>query len=200
MNVEILYTIIENYVTALFEQINAPTLVFHNLAHTQNVAKHAMEIASHYKLSENERFILFAAAWFHDIGHLFTEPHMHEAMSCDIMSKFLSNKVNNVNTVSYIEECIMVTKLPRNPQNLLEEIICDADTYHLGTDEFKEMNDLVKLEQQLKYGYIDIVKFNKDTVKMLYQHLFYTDYCKDYLNKKKENNLEELQITSGRDY
>ncbi len=66
-----------------------------------------MEIARHHKLSENERLAVFAAAWFHDIGHLFTEPKMHEAMSCDIMSKFLSNKVNNVNVLSYIEERIM---------------------------------------------------------------------------------------------
>lgn len=199
MDVRIFYTIIENYVTALFEQINAPTLVFHNLAHTKNVVRHAMEIANHYQISENERFVLFAAAWFHDIGHLFTEPHIHEAMSCDIMSKFLSNKVNNVNTVNYIEECIMATKFPRYPQNLLQEIICDADTYHLGTDEFRKMNDLVRQEQQLKYGYIDIVRFNKDTVKMLEQHRFYTDYCIEHLNEKKKNNLKELQIKSMTD-
>lgn len=200
MDFTILYTITENNITALFEQINAPTLVFHNLSHTQNVVKHTMEIARHYKLSENERFVLFAAAWFHDIGHLFTEPDMHEAVSSDIMSKFLLNKVNNVNMVSYIKECIMATKLPRNPQNLLQEIICDADTYHLGTDEFKEMNDLVKQEQQLKYGYIDSVRFNKDTVKMMEQHRFYTNYCKDHLYEKKEQNLKELQIKSMRDY
>ncbi|MCW3106428.1 MAG: phosphohydrolase [Segetibacter sp.] len=200
MDVKILYTIIENYVTTLFEQINAPTLVFHNLAHTENVVKHTMQIARHYRLSENERFILFAAAWFHDIGHLFTEPHLHEAMSCDIMGKFLSNKVNNVNTISNIEECIMATRLPRNPKNLLQEIICDADMFHLGTDKFKEMNDLVRQEQQLKYGHIDIGKFNKDTVKLMEQHRFYTSYCKDYLNEKKQDNLKELQIKSMRYY
>lgn len=200
MEVKILYTIIENYMTALFEQIDAPALVFHNLSHTQNAVKHTLEIARHYKLSENERFTLFAAAWFHDIGHLFTKPNMHEAMSCDIMSKFLSNKVNNVNTVIYIEECIMATKMPGNPQTLLQKIISDADTYYLVTDEFKEMNELAKQEQQLKYGYINMVKFNKDTVKMMEQHRFYTDYCKDYLNEKKEDNLKELQIKSMREH
>lgn len=194
MDLKLLYTVIENYITALFEQIHAPALVFHNLSHTQNVVSQAMEIAKHYTLSKNERYILFAAAWFHDVGHLFTEPHMHEAMSCDIMSKFLSNKVNNVHIISYIEECIMATKLPRNPQNLLQEIICDADTYHFGTDEFKEMNELVKREQQLKTGYIDIVRFNKETIKMLEHHCFYTNYCIKHLNEKKQNNLKELQI------
>ena len=192
----ILYTITENNITSLFEQIDAPTLVFHNLSHTQNVVKHTMEIAMQYKLSENERFVLFAAAWFHDVGYLFTERYKHEAMSCDIMSKFLSNKVNNVNLIIYIEECIMATQLHSQPQNLLQEIVCDADMFHLGTDDFKEMNELVKREQQLKYGNIDIFQFNKDTVKMLEQHRFYTDYCKEHLNEKKKNNLKELQIKS----
>jgi hypothetical protein len=94
----------------------------------------------------------------------------------------------------------MATRLPRNPKNLLQEIICDADMFHLGTDKFKEMNDLVRQEQQLKYGYIDIGKFNKDTVKLMEQHRFYTSYCKDYLNEKKQDNLKELQIKSMRYY
>ena len=42
--------------------------------------------------------------------------------------------------IDAIASCIMATKLPRNPKNLLEEIICDADTYHLGTKDFKKTN------------------------------------------------------------
>jgi predicted metal-dependent HD superfamily phosphohydrolase len=196
MDVELLFTVIENYVTTLFEQIDAPTLVFHNLSHTENVVKHSLQIARHYKLPENERFVVFAAAWFHDVGHLFTEPHVHEAMSCDIMSKFLSNKVNNVNIISDIEDCIMATKLPSSPKNILQEIICDADRYHFGTDDFKEMNNRVKRELQLRYGYLDINKFNENTITMLEAHCFYTDYCKEHLNEKKQNNLRELKIKS----
>lgn len=31
------------------------------------------------------------------------------------------------------------------------------------------------------------------------QHRFYTNYCKDYLNEKKENNLKELQAKTMMD-
>ncbi len=198
MDTKELYKNIEDHVTGLYKHINARALVFHNLLHTQNVVKRTMEIIRHYKLSEDERLVLFAAAWFHDTGHLFTEPPMHEAMSCEIMYKFLSTKINEVDIISDIEECIMATKLPTNPQNLLQQIICDADTYHLGTDEFKETNKLVMQEQQLKYGDIDPIVFNKATIRMLQQHCFYTHYCKNKLNEKKENNLNELKkITKG---
>ena len=32
--------------------------------------------------------------------------------------------------------------MPRNPNNILEEIICDADLYHLGTNDFDKKGEL----------------------------------------------------------
>ncbi len=188
-----LYKKIEEYVTGLFEQIHAPNLVFHNLEHTQNVVKHTKEIAGHYHVSENEMLILFAAAWFHDTGHLFTEPEKHEAMGCDVMAKFMKDFVEEETTIKRIGECIMATKFPRNPKNLLEQIICDADTYHLGTKDFKENNKKAFEEVKLRRGKADPIEFNEETIKMLETHRFYTDYCKNLLDKRKNKNLKKLK-------
>ncbi len=188
-----LYKKIEEYVTGLFEQMRDPSLVFHNLEHTQDVVKRTKEIAGHYKVSENEMLILFAAAWFHDTGHLFTEPSKHEAMSCNIMKKFMKEHVENEKTIAEIEECIMATRAPRNPKTLLAHIICDADTYHLGTKDFKEYNKRALEETNLKTGNVDPIHFNEETIKMLESHQFYTDYCKELLNKRKSKNLKKLQ-------
>ena len=38
--------------------------------------------------------------------------------------------------IEKICELILVTKMPQKPKNKLEEIICDADLYYLGTDQF----------------------------------------------------------------
>ncbi len=40
----------------------------------QDVVKRTEEIAGHYYISEDDMLILFTAAWFHDTGHLFTDP------------------------------------------------------------------------------------------------------------------------------
>ena len=32
----------------------------------------------------------------------------------------------------------MATKLPQSPHSLIEQIICDADLFNLGTDMFRE--------------------------------------------------------------
>ncbi|MEO8111232.1 MAG: Pycsar system effector family protein [Ginsengibacter sp.] len=188
-----LYKKIEEYVTGLFEQMHAPALAFHSLEHTQNVVKRTQEIAGHYKVSEDEMLILFAAAWFHDTGHLFTEPEKHEKMSCDIMKKFMKDYVDDEKIIDETEQCIMATKLPRNPKNLLQQIICDADTYHLGTKDFKTTNKLAFEERKLRSGDSDEMKFDDDTIKMLENHQFYTNYAKDLLNKRKQKNIKKLQ-------
>ncbi len=188
-----LYKKIEEYVTGLFEQMHAPALAFHSLEHTQNVVKRTQEIAGHYKVSEDEMLVLFAAAWFHDTGHLFTEPAKHEPMSCDIMRKFMADYIDDEKILGEIEQCIMATKMPRNPKNLLQQIICDADTYHLGTKDFKTTNKHAFEEQKLRSGDTDKMKFDDDTIKMLEDHQFYTNYAKDLLNKRKQKNIKKLQ-------
>ena len=194
MDTNKLYKKIEDYVKGLFEQMHTPDLAFHNLEHTQNVVKHTEEIAGHYKVSENEMLILFASAWFHDVGHLFTEPAKHEAMSTEIMKKFMKEHIDDDKMIKAIEECIMATKFPRNPKNLLEEIICDADTYHFGTKDFKKTNKNAFKECCLRSGETDFIQFNEGTIKMLEAHRFYTSYCKDLLDKGKKKNLKKLKM------
>jgi len=137
--------------------------------------------------------VLIAAAWFHDTGHLFTEPEKHEAMSCDIMKKFMKDQVEDEKLIEEIEACIMATKFPRNPKYLLQEIICDADTYHFGTKDFKETNKNALEESRFRKGDTDPVNFNKGTIKLLISHSFYTGYCKELLTKRKNKNLRNLE-------
>jgi predicted metal-dependent HD superfamily phosphohydrolase len=184
---------IEEYVSGLFDQMHSPALVFHNLEHTENVVKRTKEIAGHYNVSEKEMLILFAAAWFHDTGYLFTEPAKHEEMSCEIMKKFMKDLLTDEQIITDIEGCIMATKSPRNPKNLLQEIICDADTFHLGTKDFKQMNKKVMQEAKLRDPEIKTEDFKKGTIKMLEEHVYYTNYCKELLNERENKNLRKLK-------
>ncbi len=183
----------EDYVIGLFGQMHSPALFFHNLEHTESVVKRTKEIAGHYNVSENDMLILFASAWFHDTGYLFTEPEKHEEMSVEIMKKFMTDLVNDDKIIASIEGCIMATKLPRNPQNLLQEIICDADTFHLGTKEFKTMNKKAYKEAKERNPGINKFEFTKGTLEMLKSHQFYTNYCKDLLEKRKDKNIKKLE-------
>ncbi len=188
-----IYKKVENYVTGLFESSHDDALAFHNLKHTQTVVARTKEIAGHYDLSEKEMLILFTAAWFHDTGHLFTEPAKHEAMSVEIMRKFMTPETDDPDLIKEIEKTILSTKAPRNPTTLLQQILCDADTYHLGTKEFKGSNKAAMDEYKLKTGNLDKRKFNSDTIQMLATHQYYTKYCKELLTKRKIQNMKKLK-------
>lgn len=184
---------IENYVTALFKKYPNKKLVFHNLRHTKNVVARTKEIAKHCKLSEEEMLVIIAAAWFHDVGHLFIQPEKHEQMSAEIMRKFMTEQTGNNKLLSQIEQCILATKFPTKPKNILQQIICDADTYHLGTKNFKHTNEQVYEEEKLKAGFHNKTKFNTNALKMLQSHKYYTEYCNKLLTKEKMKNIQKLK-------
>ena len=193
MEYENQYKKIERYVMDLFHKLEDPTLAFHNMKHTQQVVTRTKEIAAHYNVSEKEMFILYAAAWFHDTGHLITEPKKHEDMSVEIMRKYMNEHAIDNEITEQIAQCILATKAPRNPTTLLQEILCDADTYHLGTMEFKNTNKRAMEEQKLKTGNLDKHEFNTGTLDMLEKHTFYTDYCKQLLEVDKEKNMKKIK-------
>jgi HD superfamily phosphodiesterase len=150
-----MYKKIEHYVKGLFENKADPSLVFHNLKHTQTVVARAKEIAGHYRLSEKDMLIVFAAAWFHDTGYLFTDAAAHEDKSVQIMKDFMAVNSTDNELTGTIEQCILATKMPRDPANILQHIICDADTYHFGTKDFKITDKLTKQELRLRNGELE---------------------------------------------
>jgi HD superfamily phosphodiesterase len=191
-----LYKKTEQYVTGLFNDNNKPALVFHNLEHTKNVVDRTKEIAGHYYLSENDMLAVYVAAWFHDTGYLFTTPDQHEEKSVELMKEFMKEFVTkhaaDEKLIETIADCILATRAPRQHDTLLKEIICDADTYHLGTKEFKEVNQKVWEEYNQTGTVLTEAEWNEKTIELLTEHKFHTKYCKDLLEKRKQKNMKKL--------
>src|SRR6478672_1692945 len=124
-----LYKKSEQYVTKLFQENKNEKLVYHNLDHTKYVVDKASEIAGHYQLGEREMLTIYLAAWFHDIGYLFASPSEHEIKSVEVMRSFLKKHHAEDGLEEEVASCIMATREPRDPKNICEQIICDADTY-----------------------------------------------------------------------
>ncbi len=186
-----------SHITALFEEHASDKHSFHTLQHTKTVVDRINEIAGHYELNDLQMVTLFVAGWFHDAGYLFVEPAMHEAKSVELMQEFMTLQGMDETLIKQVAGCILATRAPRKPVNLLQEILCDADTYHFGTKDFKESNKLVYQEfQQLSSKPLDINELRHQTIAMLEAHTFYTTYCKDLLNDKKAINMKKLSKKS----
>ena len=194
MDNSLIYKQAETYVEQLFEKNYNDKLLYHNLEHTKHVVERSNEIAAHYPITERQMLVLNIAAWFHDTGQLFTKGLKgHEEKSVDVMKKFMHDNNAENELINEIEGCIMATKSPRNPVNLIQEIICDADTYHFGTKEFKDTNKRMREEFALREKVVDKERWNEGTIEMLRNHQFYTDYCKDLLDDKKKDNIQKLK-------
>ena len=173
-------------------QIKSLTSFITTLEHTQETVKRAEEIAAHYKLSEKEMLAVYIAAWFHDTGRIFTGPENHEEKSVELMKSFMQINCPETELIQIIEGCILATKRSTIPANLLQQILSDADTYHLGTKEFKRTNKQVRKEILMDRE-MSKEEYDIKTLEFLENHKYYTSYCIELLNKGKEENIEKLR-------
>ena len=183
----------ESFVKDLFDQYSSKNLLFHNLAHTQTVVERSKEISATFELPENDQFIVYMAAWFHDTGHLLVDPSKHEIKSVELMKTFMLKYNVDAEIVRQISDCILATRMPRNPQNLLQKILCDADTYHLGTKDFKATNKQLRKEYALRNIPEPVGGWKKGSLDFMLSHEYYTDYCRNLLNPGKMENIERLR-------
>ncbi len=197
MNYYTLLDEVKQYVTTFFHTHANDKLVYHNLVHTENVVNAAIEIGNHYRLNDVDYFIVVTAAWFHDIGY-YTEPGRHEEKGAEEAAVFLNRKGVDATTVETVANCIRATRLPQNPQTLLEKIVADADLFHLGTAKFAELNKIIRKEF-IELHNIDISKeeWRNKTIRLLETHQYHTDYCRLLLNDTKAKHLEKLKAKSA---
>jgi predicted metal-dependent HD superfamily phosphohydrolase len=193
MNYQELSKKVQDYVQAHFHSQKDKTFFYHNLAHTQGVVKAAAQIANHYQLNEKDFFIVTTAAWFHDSGY-FSDPKNHEAKGAELAGAFLRANGLDEETIQPVVNCVLATRMPYHPKTKLEEIVCDADLFHLGTDNFPENNKLMRKEAEARKG-ISISKdeWRKGTIRLFEMHHYFTDYCQLLLNDKKKETLEKLK-------
>jgi len=182
------------YVTDFFQEHSNPDLTYHNLEHTQKVVKRVKEIALNYPFMPNDIFVLEVAAWFHDTGQLLSHGQGHEAISVTIMKEYVQKLYTDTSMVSKIEQCILATKTPHQPRSFLDMVICDADTYNLGTDEFAQTDALLKREYELRG--LPVKDWDENTLKFLLQHQYHTSYCKANLSDGKRANIELVRKRS----
>ncbi|MDR6943481.1 Pycsar system effector family protein [Mucilaginibacter pocheonensis] len=183
---------VKNYIISYFDVHHDPELIYHNLKHTKDVVASATQIANHYQLNDEEFFIVISAAWFHDTGY-FTDKNNHEVKSAEIAHHFLKQQKVDADVINKVNSCILATQMPQKPTNLLEEILCDADLFHLGTDSFREKSKLMRREMEaIGHKELDKDAWRTGNIQLLQSHHYFTDYCRLLLNDQKEKNLAKL--------
>lgn len=170
-----------------------PRLTYHSIAHTKDVLQQAERIAISEKISDTRLLLLIKiASLFHDTGFLRTY-NGHEEKSCDVMRETLDANLFAQSEWSIITNMILATRLPQEPGNLPEKIICDADLDYLGREDFDIVSDRLKNEF-LAYGVIGNEKeWNERQVRFFESHLYFTDTSIQERYPVKMKYLEKLR-------
>ena len=187
MNNEILSKVKE-YIGKTFREKGSSESYYHNFTHTAEVAKVAEEMADAIGIRDNDKEALVIAAWFHDIGHI-QACEGHEDVGIEMATRFLRENNYSEDRIVKVVGLINATRMPRTPKNILEEIICDADLHHLGTNNFEKKADLFKNEIEAQKGCeIPEVEWLKGNIKFLNEHKYFTDYAKQRFETQKNIN------------
>lgn len=192
MNNDILSKVKE-FIGKVFRDKGSSYAFYHNFTHSAEVAKVTEEIADAISIGEKEKEALLIAAWFHDIGH--TENcEGHEDIGIEIATRFLKENNYPDEGIGKVVSLIDATRMPRDPKNILEEIICDADLHHLGTNNFEVKGELYRNEiEALKGCKIPEEEWLKNNLKFFTLHKFFTDYAKNRFDTQKNINYIKLE-------
>ena len=168
-------------------------LYYHDLKHTREVVEAAEKIGRAENLTDDELETVIIAALFHDTGY-YKGSEKHEIISKDIATEFLRDNKIEEKKIADIGGCIIATKLPQRPTNKMEEVLCDADLYHVANHDFFEKSELLRKELAAREE-VDIKdrKWRKKSLKFLKKHNFFTPFAKENLLPAKEKNLAKLK-------
>lgn len=183
----------EQYVAKFYGEHFTKELVFHDFQHTQNVVEACYQIGVEYGLEDKELETLQLAAWFHDTGY-YHSPHKHEERSAALAESFLKDHQYPAEDMAKVKRCILATRLPQQPTDLLEEIICDADLSHLGNEHYWDRCGRLRQEMLVAR---DVVMSEPEWVafeiNFMRRHSYHTEVATRLFDKRKRKHIKQLQ-------
>lgn len=184
----------EQDIRRLFSEQLIPEVCYHNLDHTLSIVSKVKEIGAYYKLDKSELDDLFFSGWLHDVGYWKGVALGHEKRGAEFAKEFLKSYDVSNSRIEIICQAILATKVPQNPKNLMESIICDADLYHLSSDQFYAQTILLKKEnEQLNGESLDLLDWLRSSEKFMENHQYHTTYAVKFFRPGKIENLKFLR-------
>ena len=188
--------IVDEYIRKLFREELPNGIKYHDANHTlhptKGVVAAANRIALSEKISETNRELVIAAAYFHDTGYI-RQFGKNEPIAARMAGRILKLIGYKPGEIKKIQQMILATDLECRPKSHIEKILCDADLDHFGRDDFFKMDG--KLREGRRVRGVDVgddLKWYQGTLKILETHDYYTESQKKLRDKKKQKNLQKL--------
>ncbi|MDX2246272.1 MAG: HD domain-containing protein [Bacteroidia bacterium] len=191
------FTNAETFILLKLKDELPDSLTYHGIHHTLDVVDAAVEIADEEGVGGEELILLKTAALYHDSG--FTRSYQgHEEVGCAIAREFLPRFGYSEEQITMVCGMILATRIPQSPKNLLEKILCDADLYYLGRNDFYPVGHTL-FQEFLDRGVVSNEQdWNRLQIKFLESHHYFTDTAIRRRNSKKQQHLREVRALVAR--
>jgi len=187
---------VDQYIRALFKDELPDGIKYHDANHTLHPDRGVVAVANRIAISENisehNRELLIAAAYFHDTGYI-REYDKNEPIAARMAGRILKLIGYKPNEIEKIQKMILSTDLAREPKTHVEKILCDADLDHFGREDFFKLDG--KIRQGRRARGIDVsddLKWYKGTLEIITKHQYYTESQKKLRAAEKQKNIKRL--------
>lgn len=172
------------------------SLYYHGVHHTSDVIQSALRLAEAEGATETEKEWLAVAALYHDIGFLVHSDN-HEHIGADMARKELPEAGFTPEEIERIASMILATRYPQQPNNTLEQILCDADLDYLGRSDFYSIGATLYREL-LETGRISTEnEWNRLQVSFLNSHHYFTRTALETREPLKQQHLAHVRTLAG---
>jgi uncharacterized protein len=187
---------VDQYIRALFKDELPGGIKYHDANHTLHPDRGVVAVANRIAISENisehDRELLIAAAYFHDTGYI-REYDKNEPIAARMAGRILKLIGYKPNEIEKIQKMILSTDLAREPKTHVEKILCDADLDHFGREDFFKLDG--KIRQGRRARGIDVgddLKWYKGTLEIITKHQYYTESQKKWREEQKQKNIKQI--------
>ncbi|MBQ2075874.1 MAG: HD domain-containing protein, partial [Bacteroidales bacterium] len=186
------FSLIQEEILEQMQRDLPKNLYYHNLKHTTDAIYRVTDIGTKENVSEEDLLLLRCAALFHDSGFMASYDN-NEEIGARLAHQTLAKYKFSREQIEIIKGIINATKVPQNPHNLLEEIMCDADLDYLGRPDFIPISQNL-FRELFERGKIDsIEQWNKMQYKFITEHHYFTETAKRSGEPGKQQVLKELK-------
>lgn len=182
----------EKFVLSKMEKELSPDLYYHSIEHTKDVMQAAERLADMEKVNGHDKNLIITAALFHDFGFIRTY-NAHEKESALLAYEILPDFGYTLEDIKLIEGMIKSTEIPQNPKTKLEKILADADLDYIGRDDVFIIGQRLQYEWKLRGIISSLRDWHMKQLEFLKNHEFFTQSAKKLRDKKKKENILELE-------
>ncbi|MBK7887376.1 MAG: cyclic nucleotide-binding domain-containing protein [Bacteroidetes bacterium] len=186
------YTSAEAFAYDLLKKNLPANLYYHNLAHTIDVTESTERLCRLEKLDSDSTILLKTAAVFHDTG--FIEQYdKNEPIGARLAGEHLPQFGYTPEQIATIQQLILSTASPRQPDGIMQKIICDADLDYTGRADFFTISQSLRREWAEHGRNIKLTEWYELEKDFLENHFFYTETAYSLRNKGKLENLDDIR-------